>query len=136
MNSNSVFPKYVLYILLSLLIFLIINFQFEFGYNVNNDQQHYSRKLRDSYEIHDGVVSSEKEMRAGNLLVVGGTDGSGSRRVVQLLVALGVNVVSEDPETYDIHANVAGGWPIFVKSLLRVRSRFFLTPNVHRKLVH
>jgi hypothetical protein len=53
------------------------------------------------------------------MLVVGGTDGSGSRRVVSLLVALGVRMVSEDPETYDIHADVVGGWPKMVTPVLR-----------------
>lgn len=57
---------------------------------------------------------------AGSLLVVGGTDGSGSRRVVSLLTALGVRMVSEDPETYDIHADIVGGWPKMVAPVLKV----------------
>jgi hypothetical protein len=52
------------------------------------------------------------------VLVVGGTDGSGTRRVVQLLTQLGVTIVSEDPETYDIHADLFGGWPKVVEPLL------------------
>lgn len=63
---------------------------------------------------------------AGNILVVGGTDGSGTRRVVQLLAKLGVTVVSEDPETYDIHADLFGGWPNVVTPVLTVR-RFPVT---------
>ena len=65
----------------------------------------------------DGVAN--KQM-GDNLLVIGGTDGSGSRRIVSLLVSLGVPVVSEDPETYDIHADSVGGWPTFVKPLIYV----------------
>lgn len=54
------------------------------------------------------------------VLVVGGTDGSGTRRVVQLLTNLGVLIVSEDPETYDIHADLFGGWPKVVEPVLQV----------------
>lgn len=52
------------------------------------------------------------------VLVVGGTDGSGTRRVVQILTELGVRMVSEDPETYDIHADIVGGWPKIVSPVL------------------
>ena len=55
-----------------------------------------------------------------NILVVGGTDGSGTRRVVQLLTRLGVTVVSEDPETFDLHADLLGGWPEVVTPVLAV----------------
>lgn len=53
-----------------------------------------------------------------SVLVVGGTDGSGTRRVVQLLTMLGARFVSEDPETFDIHADVVGGWPAIVSPVL------------------
>lgn len=33
-------------------------------------------------------------------------DGSGTRRVVQTLIQLGVKMVSEDAETFDIHADL------------------------------
>ena len=56
------------------------------------------------------------------MLVIGGTDGSGTRRVVQLLTNLGVLIVSEDPETYDIHADLFGGWPKVVEPVLQVES--------------
>ena len=54
----------------------------------------------------------------GSVLVVGGTDGSGTRRVVEVLTKLGVTMVSEDPETYDIHADIVGGWPKIVDPVL------------------
>ena len=47
-------------------------------------------------------------------------DGSGTRRVVQILSQLGVLMVSEDPETYDIHADIVGGWPNVVEPVLMV----------------
>jgi hypothetical protein len=55
---------------------------------------------------------------AGSSLVVGGTDGSGTRRVVEVLTQLGVPMVSEDPETYDIHADIVGGWPKIVDPVI------------------
>lgn len=54
------------------------------------------------------------------MLVVGGTDGSGTRRVVQILTLLGVTMVSEDPETYDIHGDAVGGWPTVVAPVIRM----------------
>lgn len=59
-----------------------------------------------------------REKRPPAVLVVGGTDGSGTRSVVQLLTKLGVLIVSEDPETYDIHADLFGGWPKVVTPIL------------------
>ncbi len=53
------------------------------------------------------------------ILIVGGTDGSGTRRVVQILTELGVKMVSEDPETFDIHADLVGGWPTIVKPVVK-----------------
>ena len=54
-----------------------------------------------------------------SVLVVGGTDGSGTRRVVELLTLLGVTMVSEDPETFDIHADIVLGWPNVVAPVLK-----------------
>jgi hypothetical protein len=49
-----------------------------------------------------------------SFLVVCGTDGSGTRKVVQTLTEIGVLMVSEDPETFDIHGDLMGGWPAVV----------------------
>jgi len=73
-----------------------------------------------SFSVSSGGTDWSAGDGGGSMLVVGGTDGSGSRRVVSLLVALGVPMVSEDPETYDIHADLVGGWPKMVTPLLRV----------------
>lgn len=62
------------------------------------------------------------------VLVVGGTDGSGTRRVVQVLAQLGVAMVSEDPETYDIHADIVSGWPAIVKPVLSSAHRVDYDP--------
>lgn len=58
------------------------------------------------------------KMTDNSVLVVGGTDGSGTRRVVEVLTQLGVSMVSEDPETYDIHADIVGGWPRIVDPVI------------------
>jgi hypothetical protein len=66
------------------------------------------------------ILSTDDNMSKSNcVLIVGGTDGSGTRRVVQVLTDLGVLMVSEDPETYDIHADSVGGWPPTVTTVLR-----------------
>ena len=61
-----------------------------------------------------------------NLLVVGGTDGSGSRRAVSLLANLGVKMVSEDFDTFDVHANEIGGWPKLVRPIIEVLVCIFI----------
>ncbi|CAM9975858.1 unnamed protein product, partial [Phaeothamnion confervicola] len=55
-------------------------------------------------------------------LVVGGTDGSGTRGVVALLQRLGVPMVIEDYGTLDVHASymVKGGWPEAVRPVLQL----------------
>lgn len=69
------------------------------------------------------------------VLVVGGTDGSGTRRVVQILTELGVKMISEDPETYDIHADLVGGWPNLVSPVLSAtHSVNFLPSKLEMKL--
>eukprot|EP00597_Dinobryon_sp_UTEXLB2267_P004862 CAMPEP_0170077396 /NCGR_PEP_ID=MMETSP0019_2-20121128/14224_1 /TAXON_ID=98059 /ORGANISM="Dinobryon sp., Strain UTEXLB2267" /LENGTH=528 /DNA_ID=CAMNT_0010289705 /DNA_START=50 /DNA_END=1637 /DNA_ORIENTATION=+ len=76
---------------------------------------------------------SNKEAKA--VLVVGGTDGSGTRRVVQILTQLGVTMVSEDPETYDIHADIVGGWPPIVSPVLAAAKTLNYNPKLLPKQV-
>ena len=74
--------------------------------------------------LHSGPFPKAMTFESSNakhhqsVLVVGGTDGSGTRRVVQILSQLGVTMVSEDPETYDIHADVVKGWPEVVRPVI------------------
>jgi hypothetical protein len=63
------------------------------------------------------------------VLVVGGTDGSGTRRVVQILAELGVTMISEDPETYDIHADLVKGWPEVVNPVVRATQSLDYQPK-------
>jgi hypothetical protein len=74
-------------------------------------------------------IVERKTKRPPAVLVVGGTDGSGTRRVVQLLTNLGVLIVSEDPETYDIHADLFGGWPKVVAPLLEATGSITYDPQ-------
>lgn len=58
----------------------------------------------------------------GPYLVVGGSDGSGTRAIVDTLVALGTFFQVEDPNTKDIHGTCMfhrGGWPPLVKLALQ-----------------
>lgn len=55
------------------------------------------------------------------ILIIGGTDGSGTRAFVDTLRTLGVPIVSDDPHTFDFHGSsmFAGeGWPALVKTVL------------------
>jgi len=52
------------------------------------------------------------------VVVVGGSDGSGTRSVVALLEKLGVFMVVDDRGTNDVHAAEMGGWPPVVSGLM------------------
>jgi len=52
-------------------------------------------------------------------LIVGGSDGSGTRSVVALLEKLGVRMNVDDRGTNDVHADEMGGWPPVVRLVLR-----------------
>jgi hypothetical protein len=56
--------------------------------------------------------------RDTSVLVVGGSDGSGTRSVVALLEKLGVFMIVDDRGTNDVHAEEMGGWPPVVKPVL------------------
>lgn len=71
--------------------------------------------IRESLESRDSLV------REPVPLVVGGTDGSGTRSVVALLQRLRVPMVVEDGGTMDVHGSpymVKGGWPMVVRPVL------------------
>lgn len=65
------------------------------------------------------TFNSPASAAAQSTLIVCGTDGSGTRRVVDVLTELGVLMVSEDPETFDIHGDLMGGWPPVVKPIIQ-----------------
>jgi hypothetical protein len=74
-----------------------------------------------------------------SILIVGGTDGSGTRKVVDILRQLGVLMVSEDPETYDIHADSVAGWPTIVNPILQATKSLnyefkMLPPNLQQSV--
>ncbi|GMI37782.1 hypothetical protein TeGR_g238, partial [Tetraparma gracilis] len=60
-------------------------------------------------------------MSSASRLLVGGSDGSGTRSVVKLLQQLGTHMVIDDMGTYDVHGQemVGGkGWPDVVRPVL------------------
>ena len=66
------------------------------------------------------------------ILVVGGTDGSGTRRAVQLLAELGVPMVVEDSTTLDIHADILkDGWPGIVSPFLKYSGSIEADPSYY-----
>jgi hypothetical protein len=56
-------------------------------------------------------------------VVVGGSDGSGTRSVVALLEKLGVFMVVDDRGTNDVHGAEMGGWPPVVRARPRKKTR-------------
>jgi len=54
------------------------------------------------------------------MIMICGTDGSGTRSAVKLLESLGVQMSVDDRGTMDIHAERGGlgGWPVIVKKIL------------------
>jgi Sulfotransferase domain len=75
--------------------------------------------------VMERAVLSEAHRRP-SVLVVGGSDGSGTRAVVELMGRLGVPMLVDDTGTYDVHALVLGegdaeqGWPPLVRSVLEI----------------
>ena len=57
------------------------------------------------------------------VVLVGGSDGSGTRAVVSLLQRMGVEMIIDDPVTNDLHAAEVGGWPAVVRPLLEAIQR-------------
>eukprot|EP00903_Cladosiphon_okamuranus_P010033 g9515.t1 len=74
-----------------------------------------SSLIRVSLESQPGLI------REPVPLIVGGTDGSGTRGVVALLQRLKVPMVVEDKGTMDVHGSpymVKGGWPVVVRPVI------------------
>lgn len=63
------------------------------------------------------------------ILAVGGTDGSGTRRVVQLLTQLGVTMVVDPSMQFDVDASTVGGWPNVVLPLINHTHTLNYDPN-------
>jgi hypothetical protein len=64
------------------------------------------------------------------MLIVGGSDGSGTRAFVEILRELGTVIVSEDPSTFDVHASeIKKGWPGLIERIFKPfdRNGFFST---------
>lgn len=126
-------------------VFFVIFLSFSFGllayhYLLTNQQsssethskQEIPRKeIKHSFQsspknakTQDKVPSSLSHISAPSnplaaVLIVGGTDGSGTRSVVKKLLNLGALMISDDTKTYDIHASIVEGWPSIVKPILQ-----------------
>lgn len=72
--------------------------------------------------VRQSLESRSNMIREPVPLIVGGTDGSGTRGVVALLQQLKVPVVIEDGGTKDIHGSpylAKGGWPVVVRPVIQ-----------------
>ena len=86
-------------------------------------------KYRSSTTTTSFIKTTSNAHTSKAVLLVGGTDGSGTRRVVQILSQLGTPMVSEDPETYDIHADIVEGWPKVVKPVITASKSLHYDPS-------
>lgn len=86
-------------------------------------------KYRSSTTTTSFIKTTSNAHTSKAVLLVGGTDGSGTRRVVQILSQLGTPMVSEDPETYDIHADIVEGWPKVVKPVITSSKSLHYDPS-------
>jgi hypothetical protein len=83
-------------------------------------------------DARNPVVDNENQQfdTLSSMLIVGGSDGSGTRAFVETLRELGTLIISEDPETFDVHASeIVQGWPGLIRRifLLFGRKGFFST---------
>ena len=68
-----------------------------------------------------GVIREIPENRRGPTLVIGGSDGSGTRAFASIMAKLGVPMRIQDKESFDVHgAEMFGGqgWPPLAKMIL------------------
>lgn len=68
-------------------------------------------------------VTSDYESPSSTTLIVGGTDGSGTRSVVHLLDKLGVPISADNAGTLDTHGHEMGGWPPTVRLVMDATRR-------------
>ena len=107
--------------------------------NNNNGKEHvplWAQKIRDeSREKHKreqeqrrqlaniGVIREIPDEFKGPTLIIGGSDGSGTRAFARYMLKLGVPMRIDDKESLDVHGAVmfeGQGWPPLAKSILNV----------------
>jgi hypothetical protein len=79
--------------------------------------------LSESFYKFVWVRSDFKEQDQRPLLIIGGSDGSGTRAFVDIIRELGVVIVADDAQSFDVHAaQMFGhqGWPGLVNAVLNV----------------
>lgn len=72
--------------------------------------------------VRKSLIDDENLIQTPVPLIVGGTDGSGTRGVVDLLQRLKVPMVVEDEGTKDVHGSPymdKGGWPVVVRPVVQ-----------------
>lgn len=66
----------------------------------------------------DSFSTLANDLQGLKVLLIAGSDGSGTRGVVSILERMGISVVVDDPVSKDIHAAEVGGWPNIITPLL------------------
>jgi len=69
-----------------------------------------------AYVGEDAITDYESP--SSTTLIVGGTDGSGTRSVVHLLDKLGVPITADNAGTLDTNGHEMGGWPSTVRLVM------------------
>jgi hypothetical protein len=76
------------------------------------------------YRMSSSSYSSTfRQLERQPILVIGGSDGSGTRAVVDTIRELGGIIVADDSETFDIHASEMfhhQGWPGLIRAVLNI----------------
>ena len=92
----------------------------------NNSEQQHGGDTQEDRNINNAADHNQNNDHKP-IVMVGGSDGSGTRAVVQLLRELGTIIVADDPHTFDVHASeLRQGWPGLIH---RVYSSFGGNPN-------
>jgi hypothetical protein len=76
-----------------------------------------------SFTSSSEISKTFRQLEKQPILVIGGSDGSGTRAVVDTIRELGGIIVADDTETFDVHASELWyhqGWPGLVKQVLNI----------------
>jgi hypothetical protein len=80
--------------------------------SLNNTTSNHAQEIQEDPHVFQHL----------SILIIGGSDGSGTRAFVDQLGKLGVPMLADDGGTFDVHASVmmnGQGWPPLVQAILR-----------------
>lgn len=90
----------------------------------NRERKKRKREQQQKQELAKaGLLDKIPEQFQGPTLIIGGSDGSGTRAFAKTMLQLGVPMRVDDKDTLDVHGAVmydGQGWPPLAKSILNV----------------